>query len=274
MSETPSQNSRLRFRFPYQIRIESRMKDAPKWYSFALTIGSVVVALLLGAVIIASAGADPVRVYQHIAKSSFGSLGVFSDTMVKAIPLMLVGLACSLAFRMKLWNIGAEGQFFVGAWGASLIVLLPVLPEDAPTWLFILFTAGAGMIMGALWGFVPGILKAKFGVNEIISTLMLNYIAVEWNNYFIYAVWSDRGFQMSPRFQVTHGCRADRFCEQFPILPATTHAGLIFGPYCCGRCLGILAKAKWDMRSFDWRYTHKPSCCSICRISIKRNIVW
>ena len=68
--------------------------------------------------------------YAHIARASFGSLGVFSDTMVKATPLMLVGLACSLAFRMKLWNIGAEGQFFMGAFGASAVVLIPLLPRD------------------------------------------------------------------------------------------------------------------------------------------------
>ena len=77
------------------------------------------VALFIGGMIILFAGGDPIRSYTHIAKASFGSLGVFSDTIVKATPLILVGLACSVAFRMRLWNIGAEGQFFLGAFGAS-----------------------------------------------------------------------------------------------------------------------------------------------------------
>ena len=64
-----------------------------------------------------------------------------------------------------------------------------------------------GILAGALWGFIPGFLKARYNVNEIISTLMMNYIAVQWNNYFIYAVWSDGGFQMSPVFPRTPGCR-------------------------------------------------------------------
>ena len=85
-----------RFRLPFRIKIEPRLSEAPRWYSLILSVGSVIVALLIGGGIIAIAGADPIRVYQHIAKSSFGSLGVFSDTMVKAIPLILVGLACLL----------------------------------------------------------------------------------------------------------------------------------------------------------------------------------
>ena len=95
--------------------------------------------------------ADPWAAYSHIAKYSLGSWGVISDTMVKAIPLMLVGLACSIAFRMKLWNIGAEGQFFLGAFGASMVVLLPVLPMEAPKWQFILDDS---CIWYVLWRFM------------------------------------------------------------------------------------------------------------------------
>ena len=74
----------------------------------------MLVALFLGGIVIALAGGNPFASYAHIARASFGSLGVFSDTIVKATPLILVGLACSLAFRMRLWNIGAEGQFLPG----------------------------------------------------------------------------------------------------------------------------------------------------------------
>ena len=106
-----------------------------------------------------------------------GSLGVLSDTLVKATPLILTGLACALAFRMRLWNIGAEGQFLLGAWAACAVVLVPMLPAGTPALIVLPVMLVAGFLGGAFWGLIPGVLKARFGVNEIIATLMLNYIA-------------------------------------------------------------------------------------------------
>src|SRR5215207_7773412 len=96
--------------------------STPRWLSPLATIGAVVVALVIGAVILAFVGGDPVRAYLHIFDAAFGDVGVLSDTLVKSTPLILTGLACALAFRMRLWNIGAEGQFLLGAWGASAVV--------------------------------------------------------------------------------------------------------------------------------------------------------
>ena len=107
----------LQMRLPVSFRLEPRL-TAPRWLSPALTAGALVVALVISGVFLAIVGADPIRVYQHILVSSFGDIGVLSDTLVKATPLILTGLACSLAFRMRLWNIGAEGQLLMGAWGA------------------------------------------------------------------------------------------------------------------------------------------------------------
>ncbi len=129
---TETTNPTPKFRMPYKIKIEPRLENPPGWFSPLLSLSAVVFALLIGALVIKLGGGSPWTAYTHIARYSFGSIGVLSDTLVKATPLILVGLACSLAFRMRLWNIGAEGQFFLGAWGASLIVLLPVLPEEYP----------------------------------------------------------------------------------------------------------------------------------------------
>ena len=168
----PSRGRRLPFVF--NVRLEPRLKNPPRWYPFAVSFGAIVIALIIGGVIIAIAGGDPLRTYAHIANASFGDLGVFSDTIVKATPLILVGLACSVAFRMRLWNIGAEGQFFLGAFGASAVVLTPLLPPETSPWIFIPVMMLAGIAAGALWGFIPGYLKAKLNVNEIITTLMMN----------------------------------------------------------------------------------------------------
>jgi ABC-type uncharacterized transport system permease subunit len=184
----------------FSLRLEPRLQEPPRWYPAAVSLGAIVVALIFGGIVIAIAGGDPFRSYAHIAGASFGSIGVLSDTIVKATPILLTALACSVAFRMKLWNIGAEGQFIMGAYGASAVVLAPLLPADASPWLFIPVMMLAGMAAGALWGLIPGYLKAKFNVNEIISSLMLNYIAIAWLNFWIFAVWTEGGFQMSPKF--------------------------------------------------------------------------
>lgn len=258
-------------RFPLKLEIEPRLTEAPRWYPALVSLIAVVVALIIGAIIIAAAGGDPFRSYAHIAEASFGSVGVFSDTLVKAIPLMLVGLACSLAFRMRIWNIGAEGQFFVGAWGASAVVLFPILPATTPKPIFILVMILAGMACGALWGLIPGILKAKFHVSEVISTLMLNYIAIAWNNYWIFAVWTEGGFQMSKTFP--DNAWLPRLTDLH--IPAfrglTTHLGLVFAIILAVVVWLILYRSQWG---YEIRLLgDNPKAAKYAGISINRNIV-
>jgi general nucleoside transport system permease protein len=260
-------------RLPFQVRVEARLKPMPGWYTLVVSLVAVFIALLLGALIISLAGGDPWASYRHIARASFGNIGVFSDTMVKAIPLMLVGLACSLAFRMRLWNIGAEGQFFLGAFGASAVVLTPILPETAPAWLFIPTMVAAGMLCGALWGFIPGFLKARFNVNEIISTLMLNYIAVAWNNYFIFAVWSEGGFQMTRVFP--RAAWLPRLTDYGSVVPElrglTTHGGLILALLAAAVVWFILYRSQWG---YEIRLVgDNRNAARYAGISIARNTV-
>ncbi|MCC6146200.1 MAG: ABC transporter permease [Anaerolineaceae bacterium] len=236
-----------RLQLPFQIHVEQRLEDVPRWFPVLISFGAIVVALILGGIIIVIAGGDPFATYIHIARASFGSLGVFSDTLVKATPLIFVGLACALAFKMRLWNIGAEGQFFMGAWGASLVVLLPILPSETPQWLFILVMLVVGMVCGAIWGFIPGFLKAKLQVNEIITTLMMNYIAVSWVNYFIFAVWTEGGFQMSRMFPKNAWLpRLSDLAESMPIFRGlTTHSGLLLALVAAGVVWFILFRSQW-----------------------------
>jgi simple sugar transport system permease protein len=233
--------------FPYRISLEPRLSDPPRWYPALVSFSAILVALVIGGVVIAFAGGDPFRSYAHIARASFGDIGVFSDTIVKATPLILTGLACSIAFRMKLWNIGAEGQFYAGAFGASAVVLTPLLPADTSPWIFIPVMILAGCLAGAIWAFVPGFLKAKYNVNEIITTLMMNYIAVAWNNFFIFAVWTEGGFQMSPVFSKNAWLpRLADYAQQIPALSGlTTHLGLLFGVVAAVVVWFILFRSRW-----------------------------
>jgi general nucleoside transport system permease protein len=227
-------------------RLEPRTY-VPAWLPALTSAGALVVALLIGALILALAGGDPIAAYAQIARSSFGGLDVFSDTLVKAIPLMLVGLACAVAFRMRLWNIGAEGQFFLGAWGASAVVLAPLLPAETSRWVMIPAMMIAGMAAGALWGFVPGFLKARFQVNEIISTLMLNYIAIAWNDFFIFGVWSEGGFQMSRTFPRSAWLpRLTDFAAAVDAFSGlTTHLGLLFALVAAVLVWWLLQRSRW-----------------------------
>lgn len=228
------------------VRLEPR-GPVPRWLSPALTIGAVIVALAIGALVLAFVGGDPIRAYAHILDAAFGDIGVLSDTLVKATPLILTGLACALAFRMRLWNIGAEGQFLLGAWGASAVVLVPILPAGTPAIIVIPAMMAAGAAAGALWGFVPGILRARLGVNEIITTLMLNYIALAWIQFWVFGPWSEGGFQQTAPFPPEAWLpRLTDFAEQFPALAGlTTHLGLVIAVIAAAIVSVVVSRTRW-----------------------------
>jgi len=258
----------------YRIRVEPRLDEPPVWYPAAVSLGAIFVALILGGVLIAVAGGNPFLSYAHIARASFGDVGVLSDTIVKATPIILAALACSIAFRMKLWNIGAEGQFIMGAFGASAIVLAPVLPAESSRWLFIPVMALAGMAAGAVWGFIPGYLKAKFNVNEIISTLMLNYIAIAWINFWIFAVWTEGGFPMSAKFpEAAWLARLSDYASSVPFLRGlTTHAGLLLGIAAALVLWFIVYRSRWG---YEIRLIgDNPHAAEYAGISITRNTIY
>jgi len=270
MAESTLTNKRVGWR----IKLEPRLEEPSARQTLTVTLGAVIVALILGGVVIAIVGGNPFLTYIYIARASFGNLGVLSDTIVKATPIILTALACSIAFRMKLWNIGAEGQFIMGAWGASAVVLAPMLPAATSRWLFIPAMALAGMGMGAAWGFIPGYLKAKFNVNEIISSLMLNYIAISWVNYWIFGVWSEGGFQMSPKFPDGASLpRLSDYASSIPFLRGlTTHAGLLFGIAAALIVWFIVFRSRWG---YEIRLIgDNPQAANYAGVSIVRNTVF
>lgn len=272
MTTSPSSIPQDRTRKRFRIRIEPRMEQ-PGWLAFIVSLGAVTFALVLGAIVLKLVGGDPIRAYAFMAKAAFGNIGVFSDTLVKATPLILVSLAAVVAFRMRLWNIGAEGQFFLGAFGASLVVLTPILPPETSPWLMIPAMMVIGMLAGALWGFIPGYLRAKYNVNEIISTLMMNYIAVAWNNYFIFDVWSEGGFQMSRQFPKTAWLpRLTDYSTQVPAFRGLTiHLGLVIGLIAAGVVWWILYRSRWG---YEIRLIgDNPRAARYAGINIVRNTI-
>jgi simple sugar transport system permease protein len=257
---------------PWRLVIEPRLQAVPRWMPPLVSLGAICAALIVGGIILAAVGGNPFRIYAHIARASFGSLGVFSDTLVKATPLILIGLACSLAFRMRLWNIGAEGQFLIGAFGASAVVLA-ILPEETPRFLMLPAMMCAGFGAGALWGMIPGLLKAKLNVNEIITSLMLNYIALSWNRFFIFGVWSEGGFEMSKVFPKTAWLpRLADYARQVPLFRGlTTHLGLVIGLLAVVGVWFILYRSQWG---YEIRLIgDNPNAARYAGIPVARNVV-
>ena len=254
------------------IRLEPRIA-APRWLSAAATIGAVVVALVISGAIIGFVGGDPIRSYLHILNASFGSIGVLSDTLVKATPLILTGLACALAFRMRLWNIGAEGQFLLGAWGATAVVLSGVLPKGTPAVVVLPLMMAAGMLAGAIWGLIPGVLRARLGVNEIITTLMLNYVALFWIQFWVFGPWSESGFQQTKTFPPEAWLpRLSDFATTVPAFGGlTVHLGLIFGLVAAGIVWLILERSRWG---YEIRLIgDSPRAARYAGIDIARNLI-
>ena len=144
--------------------------------------GSAVAALLVGAVMLYALGASPVTGYRALADGAFGDGYALSATAVKAVPLLLVGVGICIAFRANVFNIGGEGQIAMGALFATTTALaLPDLPSVLLLPLIIL----AGAVGGGIWGAIPGAFKGYLGVNEILSTIMLNLVAVQIMNYML-----------------------------------------------------------------------------------------
>jgi simple sugar transport system permease protein len=182
-----------------RLRAEKRI-DAPGWTSGVVTIFFVLLAFVAGGVFLYLQGVSPIEAYKTILKSSFGSAFDLSETVVKALPLAMVSLAVTLCFTMLIWNIGAEGQALIGALAASAVVrYVPVENRVA----MLSMMAAAAAVAGGLWAGIAGFLKAKWNINEIITTLMLNYIAIRLLEYFVYGPWRDPsslGFPMTRVF--------------------------------------------------------------------------
>jgi general nucleoside transport system permease protein len=169
---------------PEYIRFFSRLLEA------LLPLTAVPLALLIGAGMIMALGVNPFEAYRAMAQGAFGNLSGFTQTLVKATPLLLVGLGVTIAFRGGVINIGGEGQILVGGLAATaLAVSFPSIPG-------LILLPGcliASVLAGAIWGGIPGTLKARLGVNEILSTVMMNAIAVQLANFFL------RGPLIDPR---------------------------------------------------------------------------
>ena len=222
------------------LKLERRMEPS-RTANILVPILSVVLGLLAGAVLLVLVDVNPVETYRAMLKGAFGSAYAISETLVRASPLLLTGLAGSSACRAE------PGAF--GAAGAALF--LPELVPGLPGWLLLLLMFAAGFAAGALWGLIPAALKGFLGVNEIITSLMLNYVAILWIQYLYFGPWKDpQGFGFPGTAAFPQNAWLPRIRDTFPqivdvVNTGRVHWGLLIAILAALFIWLVLGRTKW-----------------------------
>lgn len=181
------------------VRLAKRESMEP-WKVWAIRGGSILAALLIGGIIIAATGTDPFKAYGTIVSGALGKKTAIRQTVKNAIPLLGCALAIAPCFKMRFWNIGAEGQITAGAIAASYFALF--WADRLPGPLLLLTMGLAGALAGGLWALIPAFFKAKWNTNETLFTLMMNYIIIGVVRWLQGGPWEGRpGSQIIPQFQ-------------------------------------------------------------------------
>lgn len=185
---------------PHEPLIRLAKRDPlPSWKVWCIRIGSILLALLLGALIIGAIGVNPLEAYGTILSGALGKKTAVRQTIKIAVPLLGCALAIAPCFKMRFWNIGAEGQITAGAIAATYFALYWV--DKVPSWALLIIMGVAGAIAGGIWGFIPAFFKARWNTNETLFTLMMNYIVIGIVRWLQGGPWEGRaGSQVIPQF--------------------------------------------------------------------------
>jgi simple sugar transport system permease protein len=220
------------------VRLERRV-GLPLPQRVLVLVLAVALGAGVGGLLVQASGYSAVTAFAAILDGSFGGSYPISQTLAAAIPLATIALGTSVAFRVQLWNIGGEGQFYMGAFGATAVELIGG-PAGWPAAILLPMMAIAGFAAGAAWALVPAWLRAWHAVNEIITTLMLNYVAILWVNFLVYGPWKDpqgHNFPFSPRYpdNATFGRIGD----------GQLHAGLFVPIVAAVVLVVVMARTRW-----------------------------
>ena len=246
------------------IRFEKRESTSTSLKILIPTV-SIILGILIGAVAILFKGVNPIKVYQALLIGAYSSKYTFSETLVAATPLILISAGLIVVFKMNFWNIGAYGQYIMGAIFSSYFAIFwsPHIPKVIMLTVMVI----AGMIGGALWAIIPALLKAYWEVNEVISTLLLNYIALFVLKFLMYGTWRDplsHGFPLSKPFPDN---------AQLPriIYHTRVNLGLIFGIIAVFVVWYLLKKTKfgYEIRVIG----ENPNAARYAGMNVAKNII-
>jgi len=159
------------------------------WHSWLIRLAGLVLALMVSAIVIYSiVRLNPVKVYAAMFNGNFGTEKRTWVTLRDMMMLLCIGIGLAPAFKMRFWNIGAEGQILIG--GIATAAVMIYLGRSLPTWALLSVSFVASCAAGAIWGMIPAVFKARYGTNETLFTLMMNYVAIQLTSYFV-AIWEN-----------------------------------------------------------------------------------
>ena len=249
-------------------------------------LAAVVAAFVVGGIIVLLIGDNPFLTFYQLVGNSFGSLNDIGYTLFIATPLIFTGLAVAVAFRCGLLNIGAEGQLYVAAFATAWVgikfggAMVNIFGKEEnwswmtlPPYLLILACMFAAVAAGAVWGAIPGILKAKFGSHEVINTIMLNFIAIALVSYFTQYYYKIPGDPLLQTAEIGPGAHIPRISQYIPGMPDFVPLSIAFliAILMCILVYIFLWKTKWgyELRAVG----ENPSAAEYGGISPKRQII-
>ena len=244
---------------------------------------AVLAAFIVGGIVVFIIGDSPIQTYKLLIGSAFSWPDGIGYTLFYATPLIFTGLAVAVAFRCGLLNIGAEGQLYIGAFAAAWVGLKFGAADPAnnvvsqfvhlPAILLLPLCCIAAVIAGAIWGGIPGLLKAKFGSHEVINTIMLNFVAVALVSYFTQYHYKIPGDAIMETAQISPSAHIGRLGRFIPGLPERIPLNLAFilAILACIFVYVLLWKTKWG---YEIRATgQNPSAAEYGGISIRKQII-
>ncbi len=230
-----------------------------------ISLVSLLIGIFFGGIAIAVVGINPFAVYKSLFTNAFGSWYSFSETLVAATPLLLITSGLILVFRMSVWNIGAYGQYIMGAIFSSYFAIF--MPPDLSKPLMLSLMFFGGLLGGALWALIPAVLKVFWEVNEVISTLLLNYIALYVLKFLMYGSWrnpTSYGFPLSKPFPES---------AQLPIIFQHTRVslGFVFALLAVIAVWFVISKTKfgYEIKVIG----NNPTTAKYAGISVGKNII-
>ena len=252
------------------LHIERRL-DTPKWLKVAVPFASILLAAIIVAILLAATGHNPFSTYHQMYSASVTADGALTSTFVYATPMLFTGLCAAFAFRMRTWNIGGEGQLYMGAVGASATGLVL---GDWPRPLVIIAMVIGGALAGMLWAEIPALLRAYLRTNEILTSLMLNYVAGFFMYYLIYdssSYWRDLTTPGASVFPTGKTLVANASWPGITIGTFTLPMGFILG---VGLAVGLLVLIRSTRYGFEMRVMgDSPQAANYSGIRTKRKIL-